>query len=161
MIFFFCRFTTFKVKFCVCKVTVFMSITSFGRVSCSLKRVTLLISSKDKKNSQNHQNLGFMLWCRWRLESWKPTFCRSCASQPLWNLWKACYFQQKLFPWIWYKSKYFCCCGSWFSFVSMRTKFALCLTLYVVLLLPGSCSSSNVRVVDTVSVKAKPALETK
>lgn len=161
MVIVFLPITTFKLKFCVCEVTVFMSMTSFGRVSCSLKPVIIFSSSKDKKSRQTHQNLCCRLWRRWRLESWKLTFCGSCASQPLWNFWKACCFQQKWFPWIWYKSKRFCCCGSWLSFVSMLTKFALCLTLYVVLLLPGSCSSSNVCVVDTVSAKAKPALETK
>lgn len=44
--------STFKLKFCICKVTVFISITSFGRASCSLKPVIILSSSRDKKSRQ-------------------------------------------------------------------------------------------------------------
>lgn len=44
--------TNFKLKFCICKVTVFISITSFGRASCSLKPVIILSSSKDKNSRQ-------------------------------------------------------------------------------------------------------------
>lgn len=35
-------------------ITAFMSITSFGRVNCSLKPVILLSSSTDKKRADKH-----------------------------------------------------------------------------------------------------------
>jgi len=42
--------TVFKLKFGICKVTVLMSRTSFGRINHSLIPVTILNYSKDNKS---------------------------------------------------------------------------------------------------------------
>lgn len=132
--------TTFQLNFCTRKVTVSMSVTSFGRINHSLMPVTFLNSSKDKK-CVNPSKLVLQVMAQMKIGKVKTDLLWMLSFTTIMELLKnmpkmfclRVTSSKNCFPKFGIRASIFALEEAGFNFVFVLTKFALCLTLYLML----------------------------